>query len=101
MRFSGKLNEKLSRTITIIPDKDYPFKISTLSLKNKTEGVQFSFTNHTGESGPEYTVTLDAASDKPGSFSDTLIVKTDSSDIPEIMIPLSGYIMPPPRDNGK
>lgn len=101
VRFSTKLNEKSSKTVTIFPNKEFPLKILSATPRNNKSGISCSLTSTKGESGMGYMLTVDSINDKPGSFSDTIVLKTDSAVVPEITIPVSGYVMAPPVEKNK
>lgn len=90
IRYSVKLNEPVFKTVDITPDKEYPFKVVSASLRKNTD-IPCELENTENR----YRVKIQCPSDKPGNFRDTIVIKTDSKKLPEIRIPVSGYVIEP------
>lgn len=101
VRISVNVNETVQKTITIVPDKDFPFKAVSVGTRHKDPNLQCSLNTLSGTSGTSYTVDLTYTASRSGSFSNSLIVKTDNPDVPELLIPVSGYVMTPRTESAK
>lgn len=100
VRFSVTLNEEVSKTITIVPNKDFPFKALDVQPRHPDPNLSYSLNARPEGSITRYTVDLHYTASKPGSFSNSLLIRTDHPEMPQIVIPVSGYVMQPRQESG-
>ena len=94
IRLIGYLGNDIKRTITITPDKKYPFEITNISAKT---GQDFAF--ELQEKHPDsgaYVVTLTNKKADKGRYYDTLFVDTNSKVKPTIPIRIFGDVREKP-----
>ncbi|GAB6097734.1 hypothetical protein JCM14469_39880 [Desulfatiferula olefinivorans] len=94
------LNEKVSKTITIVPNTEYPFKALDLQTRHPDPNLRCSLAAAPAGPVTRYTVTLEYTAERPGSFSNSLLIRTDHPDMPQIVIPVTGYVMQPRPESG-
>ena len=85
----GEAGEKITRTVSIVPSKKYPFKITGAKTLKKTENISFSLKE---ESGKGYTLTVKNIKKTVGFYFEKIILSTTSKQKPEIGIHVSGNI---------
>ncbi len=93
VRLIGDADSKIKRTVTIVPEKKYPFKIKEVTAQ-KGKDIKFELTEKksalNGEDG--YVLTVENLKKNEGRYFDTLILKTNSTIRPEISIRVFGDI---------
>ena len=90
VRFSGRLNTKIEKTVKITPDPGFPFKIKSFKPGRK-EYIRASL--RSVSNGYELTVTNIYS--KEGSYNDVVRLVTNNPQIPEIIIRVVGFILAP------
>lgn len=100
VRFSVTLNEEVSKTITIVPSKELPFKALDVQPRHPDPNLKCSLSAQPDGSIARYTVKLQYTAAKQGSFSNSLLIRTDHPEMPQIVIPVSGYVMQPRQESG-
>ncbi len=91
VRISGEVGEEIKTTVSIIPEKDYPFKI--LEVKPlKKDNIKVSFEEIKKKDRTEYLITVTNLKDMKARYFDSIMVKTDSKDRPELKISVYGNI---------
>ncbi len=91
VRLSGEVGKEIKATVSIIPEKDYPFKI--LEVKPlKKENIKVNFEQIKKKDRTEYLLTIINLKDMKVRYFDSIIVKTDSKDRPELKISVYGNI---------
>jgi len=96
VRMTGAAGDEISSNVTIIPHKEYPFKI--LEAKPLQEGnikVEMEEVNKEGKTSYQLTV-LNLKNERTRYF-DTIVVKTDSKIRPELKISVYGNILEKPE----
>jgi hypothetical protein len=91
VRLSGFVGHPITRTVTIIPEEKYPFKI--LEVK-ATDGrnIRYELTERPAAEGKGYTLSIENTKKETGRYHDVIRLKTDSFIKPEIQIRVSGYV---------
>ncbi len=91
VRISGEVGEEIKTTVSIIPEKDHPFKI--LEVKPlKKDNIKVSFEEIKKKDRTEYLITVTNLKDMKVRYFDSIMVKTDSKDRPELKISVYGNI---------
>jgi len=89
---SGFAGDKLQQKVRIIPRKDHPFTIVSSGLRHGGD-IRFNIRERETWRGTEYDIFIENMRNEKGSYSDTIILKTDSKIKPEIRIPVYGRIL--------
>jgi len=85
VRFKGKPGVPLQSSVKIIPEKKYPFSITSVSAKNgKMIRFRLKTLEKNGEKG--YLLTIENLKKSPGGYFDVISLATDSKIQPEIKI---------------
>ncbi|MCF8069288.1 MAG: hypothetical protein K9L30_11945 [Desulfobacterales bacterium] len=93
VRINGKVSQKLSAKVTIAPTEKYAFSIiSSEIIGNGEENILVDITSLSRPSGTSYILTIDNIKATPGSYLDTILLRTDSEVRPEIEIKVYGNI---------
>jgi hypothetical protein len=100
VRFAGYQNEKLGKTVRISPLPENPFKILSVKPSHK-EFITSSLRSLTTGNITDYEIIVENIYKKTGNYNDTIIVKTDSTVMPEMEIPVTAYILPPQHAGNK
>ena len=90
--FRGVPGAPLQKTVRIIPEKKYPFKITGHNL-SQGNNVHYELEQVEGSMGIEYVLTVENLKKDTGNYSDTISLKTDNNLQPSINIHVRGYIM--------
>jgi hypothetical protein len=93
VRLSGNVGKSVKKTITIIPDKKYPFKITDIKAL-KGENIKFEF-KETESDQTRYLIIVENIKPEQGRYFDTLTLKTTSDIRPEISLRIFGDIRAP------
>ena len=97
VRLTGAVGDPVRQTVAIIPEKAYPFRIvETVAKPGKN--IKFTLEEKKGEAGPEYQLVIENIRQDAGQYSDTVIIKTDSKERPELKIQVYGRITKPKKD---
>lgn len=93
IRLIGSQDKKLSSTVSIIPQKEYPFKIKEFEAKEGTN-VRVELKPAKNKEGmPGYELTVTNTKTEPGYYRDRIIIQTDLKEKPTITIPVNGRIL--------
>lgn len=88
---NGTATEAIKRTVTIIPREKHDFSITEVKAHSGKE-IKWDL-KETKESGKKtYTLTVENLKKEKGTYYDTLFLKTDNPELPEIRIIISGRI---------
>ncbi len=94
VRLTGVAGDMVRQTVAIIPEKAYPFRIvETMAKPGKN--IRFTLEEKKGKAGPEYQLVVENIRQQAGQYYDTVIIKTDSKEKPEIEIRVYGKITKP------
>ncbi|MCP4345974.1 MAG: hypothetical protein GY795_10670 [Desulfobacterales bacterium] len=87
----GSEGQVIKETLTIVPEKKYPFKI--VGTRAKTgKNITYKLDEVKKADKTEYMLTVENLKKDKGSYHDTIFLKTDSKVRPEIDIPVRCYI---------
>jgi hypothetical protein len=91
VRFSGSAGQLLNASVSIIPEKKYPFKIIEANAK-KGEHITVSIKEEKKSERTGYVLTVENLKKDKGRYVDTIVLKTTSKIQPTIKIPVYGII---------
>lgn len=100
VRLEGFQGEVVKQTVTVVTKEQYPLHV--LSATPKTgENIRLNLTEEKEENVTRYKLTVENTRQAPGRFIDTLVLKTDNPTLPEIKIPVYGFIKEPAENSRK
>ena len=95
LNLRGIAGEALEGTVIIVPDEKYSFKVVSVEVKEgKNIQVALNETNEGGKTA--YALVVKNLKAAAGSYSDTVVLKTDSKLQPELDVRVYTYLRPPP-----
>lgn len=94
VRLTGPAGTSVTQKVTIVPDGKHAFKI-TGHRTSKQGDVEVTLEE---KEGPEYVLTVENRRTDPARYFNSIYLKTDSKDQPEIKINVYGHIY---EDKGK
>ncbi len=94
IQLTGAIDEEISQTVTIIPEKEYPFKIIETTAK-QGDDIKFALEEKQGDNGAEYQLTVKNTRRQAGRYYDIIALKTDSKLKPELQVRVYGNIIEP------
>jgi len=87
----GLAGDSITGTVSIIPEKKYPFKILEAKAQSgKNISVQLNEIKNSN--GVTYQLKIENTSQNGGRYYDTVILKTDSKIKPELNVKVYGYL---------
>lgn len=93
----GFVGDEIKGSVTIIPEKKYPFKILKVHAKNgKYIKYQLEETNESGN--PVYELKIENLKQDAGRYYDSIILETDSKIMPQIEVRVYGHLRPPKNE---
>lgn len=92
----GPPDESVSKTLTIVPRKKYPFKITGTGVKNG-KNIRFGLEEKIEYGRTVYQLTVTNLMEKEGRYRDNIYLKTDSNVRPEIPIAVHAIISQPTK----
>jgi hypothetical protein len=87
----GPLNEKIVGTSIIIPEKDFPFKITGIKPKKGLD-ITYNYDEFEQDGRKGYVITVKRTRKKTGIFRDILFIQTDNPQRPEFKIRVQGEV---------
>ena len=90
-RLVGEVGTDIKKTITITREKDFPFKIVDVHARNGKD-IAFDLKEFTKADGDGYILTVENRKTATGRYTDSLILKTDSTVKPTITVRVYGQI---------
>ena len=91
VRLNGLVGDELSASVKIIPEKKYPFKITSVRAKNgKFITVKVDELDTPQEKG--YLLTIDNLKNEKGRYYDTVFLKPDNKALSELSVRVYGNI---------
>jgi hypothetical protein len=95
LNLRGNAGEALEGTVIIVPDEKYPFKVVSVAAKEgKNIRVALNETNAGGKAA--YALVVKNLKADAGSYSDTVVLKTDSKLQPELDVRVYTTLRPQP-----
>jgi len=92
LRLVGSVGQPLKRSVIIIPEKKYPFKIIEAKAK-KGDNINVTLGEVKHPDVTRYILTVENLKKGKGRYSDIIALKTDSTIRPEIRISVYGNII--------
>jgi len=90
-RLYGKIGNPTRATISIIPEKKYPFKFVGPS-QHEEKNIRYTISELNNAQRKGYQVTIENVKPDKGRYFEVLKLKTDSTVRPKIIISVHGYI---------
>jgi hypothetical protein len=94
VRLEGFQGETIKQTATLVTKEKYPLHITSVSAKIG-DSIAYNLSEEKEENTTRYQVTVESTRKDAGRFVDTLVLKTDYPTLPEITIPVYGFIKTP------
>lgn len=94
VRLFGDVGQDIRQTVTIEPEKKYPFKVLEAKARNG-KFIRYELKSEEGPNGMRYRLTIENTRQQPGRFMDSILLKTDSDIRPELRVNVFGLIRPP------
>ena len=88
----GKIGTEIKRTVKIIPEKKYPFKITGIRA-DKGIFIDYRLEDTRKSGGNFYLLKIKNKKTSKGGYHDSIYLKTDSKIQPEIKISIYGNIL--------
>jgi hypothetical protein len=87
----GFVGDDIKRSVTIIPEKKYDFKITKVRARNGKH-IHFELKEIEGTGRKEYSLTVENLLAKEGRYSDLIILETDSKIRPRVNVKVYGNL---------
>ena len=87
----GYVGDNIKKSITIIPEKKYDFKITKVRARNGKH-INFQLEEIKGTGRKEYSLTVENLLAKEGGYSDLIIMETDSNIRPQVSVKVYGKL---------
>lgn len=92
LNLRGAAGERLQGTITVVPEEKYPFRLTGVQPREGRLKASFSESRQDGR--PAYALKVENAMTEAGSYSDTLVLQTDSPVQPQLEVRVYVYLRP-------
>ena len=92
---NGFVGDDIKKSVTIIPEKKYDFKITKVRARNGKH-INFQLDEIKGTGRTKYSLTVQNLLAKEGRYSDLIILETDSKIRPEVRVKVYGNLRQPP-----
>jgi hypothetical protein len=89
----GIVGDPIKGTVTIIPEKKYPFKIINLHAKDGKH-IKYQLEETTVSDTPAYKLNIENLKADAGRYYDAIILETDSKIRPQFSVRVYGYLRP-------
>jgi hypothetical protein len=87
----GYVGDDIKKSVTIIPEKKYDFKITRVRARNG-EHIIFLLEEIKGTGRREYSLTVENQLAKEGRYYDLIVMETDSKIKPEVKVKVYGNL---------
>jgi len=87
----GQAGDSITDTVTIIPEKKYPFKILEAKAQSG-KNISVQLNENKNSNGATYQLKIENTSQISGRYYDTIILRTDSEIKPELNVKVYGYL---------
>lgn len=87
----GYTGDSIKGTVTIIPEKKYPFKILEARAQNG-KNINIELGDVKNSRGTAYELKVENLRQETGRYYDTIVLKTDSKIRPELKVKVYGYL---------
>ena len=89
----GFVGDLIKGTVTIIPEKKYPFKILNLRAQDG-KYIKYQLAEIKESDSMAYTLNIENLKKDAGRYYDSIILETDSKIRPQLSIRVYGYLRP-------
>lgn len=89
----GMVGDPIKGTVTIIPEKKYPFKIINLRAKDG-KFIKYELKETKKSDTTAYMLNIENLKKDPGRYYDSIILETDSKIRPQLSVRVYGYLRP-------
>ncbi len=89
----GIVGDPIKGTVTIIPEKKYPFKIINLRAKDG-KNIKYQLEETTVSDTTAYKLNIENLKTDAGRYYDAIILETDSKIRPQLSVRVYGYLQP-------
>jgi hypothetical protein len=89
----GFVGDPIKGTVTIIPEKKYPFKILNLRAQDG-KYIKYQLAEIKESDSMAYTLNIENLKKDAGRYYDSIILETDSKIRPQLSIRVYGYLRP-------
>ena len=89
----GIVGDPIKGTVTIIPEKKYPFKIINLHAKDG-KNIKYQLEETTVSDTTAYKLNIENLKTDAGRYYDAIILETDSKIRPQLSVRVYGYLRP-------
>jgi hypothetical protein len=87
----GFVGDPIKSTVTIIPEKNYPFKILNLSAKDG-KYIKYQLEETKESDTTAYKINIENLKTDAGRYYDSIIIETDSKIRPQLNVRVYGYL---------
>jgi hypothetical protein len=84
LNLRGTAGERLQGTVIVVPEEKYPFRLTGVQPREGRVRASFSETRQEGRAA--YSILVENERSEAGSYSDTLVLKTDSPVQPQLEV---------------
>ena len=89
----GFVGDPIKATVTVIPEKKYPFKIINLRAKDG-KNIKYQLEETTVSDTTAYKLNIENLKTDAGRYYDAIILETDSKIRPQLSVRVYGYLRP-------
>jgi hypothetical protein len=89
----GIVGDPIKSTVTIIPEKSYPFKIINMRAKDG-KNIKYQLEETTASDATVYRLNIENLKTDAGRYYDTIILETDSKIRPQLNVRVYGHLRP-------
>ena len=100
VRLRGFTGEQLKKTVTIIPEGKYPFKVLKVRARNGRD-IRFQLEEENKAEGLRYALIVENQRIQKGRYFDVITLETDSQIKPTLDVRVYGDLMPRPEEKNK
>ena len=90
LNLRGAAGERLQGTVVVVPEEKYPFRLTGVQPREGRVRASFSETRQEGRAA--YSILVENERSEAGSYSDTLVLKTDSPVQPQLEVRVYVYL---------
>lgn len=98
IQLTGAIDEEISQTVAIIPEKEYPFNIIETTAQQGND-IKLTLEEKQGDAGIEYQLTVENIRRQVGRYYDIITLKTDNELKPELQVRVYGNIIEPKKED--
>ena len=100
VRLRGFTGEQVKKTVTIIPEGKYPFKVLKVRARNGRD-IRFQLEEENKAEGLRYALIVENQRIQKGRYFDVITLETDSQIRPTLDVRVYGDLMPRPEEKNK